>query len=348
MSWSIYLPQQADSLLILSLQRDRSGSLNVQSGGDQFAVSRARLIDMLNRTSRRAGQALLMLLLLPAFSVAQTSPPEITLTVRPGPGPLDVTLEWTGGQPSFEVFRSADPRTVCLAETTLGVTDARIWVDQAPPGTVFYRVHSASAAEPPEICNGADDDCNGITDDNATNCNAGACQECVAGACRSRCGPCEDCANGSCQTRCGSCQICVNGACGPCNPAQCQTCVGGVCQSTCDDTQCLACGPGGTCVSVCDTCETCVAGLCTDACDRDHCFSCQSGSCTPFCDPVCQVCTPQGCKDNCGPCERCVGGVCHSRCNAAACEECVDGMCRSRCGLNETCVNGICDPSGSG
>ena len=287
-----------------------------------------------------------LLAFLPTPCVAQTGP-EIVLTVKTGPGPQDVTLTWTGGQPPFEIYRSADVKSVCLATTSIGTTDLRIWIDPAVQGPAFYRVHSDSAAEPAEVSNGGDDDCNGVIDDNATNCDAGACQACIAGACRSSCGPCDNCVAGACQTRCGSCQACVNGTCGPCDPSHCQTCVGGACESTCDPNQCQTCGPGGTCVSACATCETCVGGLCTDACDRDNCFSCQSGTCKPFCDPVCQICTPQGCLDNCGPCGRCVGGACINRCNANACEDCVDGFCRSRCAPNETCLGGVCSPSGA-
>jgi len=287
-----------------------------------------------------------LLLLVPPASFAQTNP--ILVSVRPGPDQqLDVTLEWTGGQPPFEIFRAADMKSVCLAINSIGSTDSRIWIDQNVQAPAFYRVYSASAAEPAEVCNGGDDDCNGIIDDNATNCDAGTCQTCIAGACRSQCGACDNCVAGSCQTRCGSCQICVNGTCGPCDPSHCQTCVGGVCQSTCDSNQCQTCGAGGTCVTACQTCETCVGGLCTDACDRDNCFSCQSGTCKPFCDPVCQICTPQGCLDNCGPCGRCVSGTCQSRCNASACEDCVDGFCRSRCAPDETCLGGVCSPSGA-
>ena len=304
----------------------------------------------LNGTLRKrsVGLALLILSILSFPSVAQSPPPEIVLMVKHGPGPLDVTLEWTGGQPTFEVFRSADVKALCRADTSLGVTDGRIWIDPAPPGTVFYKVHSPSAAEPPEICNGVDDDCDGIIDNNALDCDAGACQACVAGTCRVQCGACDNCISGTCQTRCGSCQTCVNGTCGPCAPALCQACVAGVCQSTCDDTQCLTCGVGGTCVSSCATCETCLAGICTDNCDRGQCLTCQSGSCRPFCDPICQTCSPQGCIDNCGPCQRCAGGACHSLCSPNACEDCIDGMCRSRCNPGESCVNGLCEPSSTG
>jgi hypothetical protein len=297
-------------------------------------------------TKRSAGLPILVLsTLLPVVSIAQTTASEIVLTVTRGPGPLDVTLQWTGGQPSYEVLRSASASAVCNTDSLLGVTDGQSWIDPAPPDTVFYKIRSPFAAEPSEVCNGVDDDCNGIIDDNAVGCDAGACQACVNGACRSRCGACDDCIGGTCQTRCGACETCVNGTCGPCNPVQCQTCASGVCQSTCDDTQCLACGPNGTCASFCATCETCLNGACLDACDHSQCLSCQSGSCKPFCDPVCQTCTPQGCSDTCGPCQRCANGACHTRCDPNACEDCIDGQCRSRCAPDETCMNGVCSPS---
>ena len=332
----------------LNAQGDSSRGQEIWTRGDHRAASGAPSFDMSHRAAGRAALAILILVPLPAQPVAQAISPEIVLTVRPGPGPLDVTLEWTGGAPSFEVFRSADAATVCHAESSLGVTDIRSWVDLAPPSTVFYKVRSASAPEPPEICNGADDDCDGITDNNTLDCDGGACEACVTGACRILCGACDVCLDGVCQTRCGPCETCVNGACGPCDPARCQACAGGVCRNTCDGTRCLACGPDGTCVSFCDSCEICLDGICTDACDRDRCLSCQSGACRPFCDPACQTCGPQGCVDACGPCQRCVGGVCHSRCDPNACEDCIDGMCRTRCGPCETCVNGVCEPCDTG
>jgi len=83
---------------------------------------------------RSAGLAIVIFAFLLVLSVAQTISPEIVLTVNNGPGPLDVTLQWTGGQPSYEVFRSADASTVCSPNNLLGVTDIRSWVDPAPQG----------------------------------------------------------------------------------------------------------------------------------------------------------------------------------------------------------------------
>ena len=293
---------------------------------------------------RLAGLALLILSVLLVSSPAQTPPQEIALTLRHGPAPLDVTLQWTGGSSPFEIYRSPVASSVCSPDHLLATTDVEVWIDPAPPGTAFYRVHSATAGEPPEVCNGRDDDCDGIVDNGTTDCDAGTCQDCIGGACRSRCGPCDTCVNGVCQSTCGSCQTCVNGTCAACDPGRCETCVSGVCQSTCDATQCQTCGPGGACITFCATCETCISGECFDACDRGACLSCQSGSCQPFCDPICQTCTAQGCRDNCGPCQRCVGGTCQNKCNPNECEDCVAGACQYRCGPTESCVGGTCQP----
>src|SRR5262245_29903275 len=173
----------------------------------KFGASRARSL-------ARIGLALLIVVLGAADAPAQTS--AIVLTVRHGPGPLDVTLEWTGGSAPYEIFRSIDMKDVCQPQNTLAITDVRTWADLAPPaGFVYYRVHSAGAAEPTETCNGGDDDCDGLIDDNTTTCNAAACEVCNGGACRSKCGPCDTCVNGTCQSRCGTCESCQNGVCGP-------------------------------------------------------------------------------------------------------------------------------------
>jgi hypothetical protein len=303
-------------------------------------VERCMIVSPARRVVRMCA---LVIGLVPIAVFAQTTP-EVVLSVGHGPGAQDVTLTWTGGLAPFEVLRSSAASTVCNTDNVIGVTNLRIWIDNAPQGSVFYRILSPLPPEPAEVCNGRDDDCDGTVDDNATGCNASLCMDCIDGACRSRCGPCDDCVNGTCQTRCGPCQVCNGGTCAPCSPAQCQTCVNGSCQSTCDGNQCQVCGGAGVCVSICQSCETCTAGICTDACDRDTCLSCQSGTCRPLCDPVCQICTPTGCKDNCGPCMRCQSGTCQSRCDANACEECLDGFCQSRCQPNETCVSGQCLP----
>ena len=62
----------------------------------------------------------------------------ISLSVLRGPGPLEVTLQWLGGQPGFSVFRSEDPATVLDPANELGQTSGRNWADVPPPGEIFF------------------------------------------------------------------------------------------------------------------------------------------------------------------------------------------------------------------
>jgi len=66
------------------------------------------------------------------------TPAGITLTALRGPGPSEVTLQWLGGQPTFSVFRSADPEDVALPINELGQTSGRVWADVPPPGSIFF------------------------------------------------------------------------------------------------------------------------------------------------------------------------------------------------------------------
>jgi cytosine/adenosine deaminase-related metal-dependent hydrolase len=90
----------------------------------------------------------LLLCLAPAARLAAQPSDGITLTLVPGPDPLEVTLEWTGGQPDFEVFRSADPAMIFDSGSRLGETSSRIWVDlPGPDGVVYYAV---APKDPPD------------------------------------------------------------------------------------------------------------------------------------------------------------------------------------------------------
>jgi len=85
--------------------------------------------------------AVLFLPCLPAS--AQTSGDGITLTARPAPAAADATLEWTGSQPTFEVFRSTSPDTIDEPIHKLGETNRRAFTDPvapAPGGVFFYAV----------------------------------------------------------------------------------------------------------------------------------------------------------------------------------------------------------------
>jgi protein involved in polysaccharide export with SLBB domain len=62
----------------------------------------------------------------------------VRVTVTQGPGPGEITLTWTGGQPTFEVFRSNSPVDVANPANKLGETSDRTWIDAPPPGAIFY------------------------------------------------------------------------------------------------------------------------------------------------------------------------------------------------------------------
>jgi hypothetical protein len=141
-----------------------------------------------------------------------------------------------------------------------------------------------------ELCNGKDDDCDGLIDDGAP-CAAG--QACVSAVCIVSPRPCSSSAD---CTLAG--QSCVAGSC---SPAQCgssfdcggQLCVGNLCtpKRCANDLQC-------------GMSQSCVAGLCSPPeCTKDSdCTGglCLGGSC------------PRRCATNgeCDAAERCQGGFC--------------------------------------
>ena len=64
----------------------------------------------------------------------------INLQLSRGPASQQVTLSWTGNQPTFEVYRSANPGSITDPANKLGETNTRAWKDLFPPDTVFYLV----------------------------------------------------------------------------------------------------------------------------------------------------------------------------------------------------------------
>jgi len=71
------------------------------------------------------------------------TPAGITLSLVPGPGPLELQLQWLGGQAAFAVYRSVDPVNLLDPTNKLGQTASRVWTDVPPPGSLFfYRVGS--------------------------------------------------------------------------------------------------------------------------------------------------------------------------------------------------------------
>jgi len=94
-------------------------------------------------------------------------PPDgVDLTLVPGPGAGEMSLSWTGGQPTFEVYRSPFAPGIEMPSNKLGETDLRDWLDVPPASDIlYYRVTSPCQITGPEICDGTDNDCNGLIDD---------------------------------------------------------------------------------------------------------------------------------------------------------------------------------------
>jgi len=76
---------------------------------------------------------------------ADCLPGGIALSLEKGPGDGEVTLRWTGGDPSFDVYRAEQPEVVAAPENLLGSTEGREWTDGASPDPVaYYLVESSS------------------------------------------------------------------------------------------------------------------------------------------------------------------------------------------------------------
>jgi len=195
----------------------------------------------------------------------------------------------------------------------------------------------------PERCNGADDDCDGQIDEDATCPDGGVCD---GGRCLPHCelGGEFQCPFGSeCDTDSGRC---VDPGCQGVTCDEGQTCVGGQCTTPCDGVSCpygQSCRDG-QCVDpcahvMCDDGEVCREGICFPGCTSCAGIACGSGlTCVSggeCVDPSCGA----GCPDG----SHCESGTCVDDCDGAACpagQMCVAGEC---------CSPGDCpDPSGGG
>ena len=199
--------------------------------------------------------------------------------------------------------------------------------------------------EPQEECNGLDDDCDGVVDDDAP-CDAG--QLCRSGRCQD---PCQN-------NECPEGFLCVDGFCAmPCEVADCgphQRCnPQGLCEDPCAGVQCDAplvcidgvCSPDGCANWGCPGGERCGAAGCEpDPCAGVQCEGesfCVGGRCIGSCAVV-------SCPDG----ETCAAGECAAdacaHANCADGQTCRDGNCVAdpctgvACGAGQVCIDGLC------
>jgi hypothetical protein len=88
-------------------------------------------------------QVMLISILIFSLSIINASEDGILLSMEKGPETSSVTLNWSGKEPTFEVYRSTDPQTVIKSTHKVGETQEFQWVD-TPPGSelLFYKVGS--------------------------------------------------------------------------------------------------------------------------------------------------------------------------------------------------------------
>lgn len=280
----------------------------------------------------------------------------VTLQVSHSPAPGEVRLDWSGGQPTFDVFRSTNPRTIVAPANKLGSTAGSVWLDVPPAGSIiYYRIVGPCLTPSAEACDGVDDDCDGFLDNGCP----GACQDdfgCAAAeSCDTATDHCvPDVADGQACGRDEQCLAnhCSNGVC--CASGDCCTtanqCAGYSWALRCDDPSTCqgssgtaACTGSFQCGSVTTGDDSACSGIVSQTCGLYPSIACtsavsqpanQAGLCAGSCvgDADCDAggfCDATG---HCAP-DSDLGGSCSTG------SQCQSGLC-----VDDVCCNSLCSP----
>jgi hypothetical protein len=299
------------------------------------------------------------------FSVAHAED-GVVLQVSYGPAAGEVRLDWTGGQPVYQVYRSTQPATIVSPGTRLGDTSGNLWLDAPPAGGIFYyRIVGPCLTPSAERCDGVDDDCDGFLDNGCPgSCTSdpgcGVSEFCDA--ITDHCVP--DVSDGQACARDEQCLAnhCSNGVC--CAGGDCCTsasqCSGYGWALRCDDASTCqgssaapACSPTFQCGAITTGDDSACAGMKSQTCGPYPSVACTSAASQPtdqaaLCATSCA--NDAGCDvdaycDAAGHCaaDQALGQAC------AAGSQCTSGLCVDDVCCNSTCTGTCqsCDLAGS-
>ncbi|MCG3173625.1 MAG: hypothetical protein GMKNLPBB_01824 [Myxococcota bacterium] len=192
-----------------------------------------------------------------------------------------------------------------------------------------------------EVCNGLDDDCDGVVDNGVAN-SCGFCAPNPEEVCDGKDNDCDGeiddnakcpdarltCLNGKCVARCSSGECPGGFQCKEVNSSK-------YCISNCDGVNCA---PGETCDPLKSACRNLCEGVNCPGGQR-----CQEGKC------VAEDCAVSGCVDG----QKCIGGKCEPDpcagvdCGRKACRAgtCVDSCANVSCEFGQKCTDGQCVPN---